>query len=211
MLNGIAPVFLIYFPKAKGIWKFPIPIYLDEKLTGVYVDQNNEQLEVSTESVADISDKKTVKVIQKGDKQTATVELIANKGSIGLNILLPLLKTLYDYTLKDKDYKIAYFNNNILIFNAKLARAAKVEGRTNDLIAITIELEVKTENKEDDKVTQLEAGKTGNITTAYDASPARTFTVETTTSNAAGTLTKQTPVTMSTNSKYLAPVPRKLD
>ncbi len=224
MLNGIAPVFLIYFPKTEATWvknkdgsfsvkkvttwKAAIPIYLDEELTGVYVDQNNEQLEISTENIVGSGEKKSLTITQKGDKQTVTVELLANKNSIGLNILLPLLKTLYDYTLKDKDYKIAYFNNNILIFDAKLGRYQKTEGRTNDLVAITIDLEIKPKSEEPKKEMVLEKGDTGEITTAYDSSPERTFTLKTKISNAAGTLTKEKDITFGKNFPGLVPSPK---
>ncbi|MGB2579412.1 hypothetical protein AAIR98_001331 [Elusimicrobium simillimum] len=67
---------------------------------------------------------------------------MGKKTSPGFNIILPLFKTIYEYTLYGKDYRIAYFNDNILIFSGKLVSFNTVEQKDNDLVNISITLEV---------------------------------------------------------------------
>ncbi len=117
-----APVFLIYFATKdkKNPYTIPMPIYLSERLTGLYVDTAHKSTSISTDYVVTFDkdengkkNKGTLVVQQKGESQTLTVNIIGRKDSIGLNLLLPVFQTLYDKVLAVKDYRIAYINGNI--------------------------------------------------------------------------------------------------
>lgn len=168
MLNGLDGVLLVYFAVSekavlegddmvrKPVYGLPIPIYLSEELTGLYIDRESYALQISTDTVADISDNNNLKVIQRGETQTQYIEFIGVRDSIGLNIILPLLQTIYNKLLYGKDYNLAYFHQNCLIFNAKLAQYNVEQSREDDLVKIRLTLEVKppqqTEKKQPTKM-----------------------------------------------------------
>lgn len=157
------PVLLIYFAntltpqqiadKTGNLYSTPIPIYLSEKLTGLYVDSEKKGLSISTENIVEI-DKTTknrsgLKVQQKGETQTTDISIVGRRDSVGLNLLLPMLQTIYDQVLATKDYRLAYFHNNVLIFNARLANLSINQNRDNNLVTIELSLEVApTQEKE---------------------------------------------------------------
>lgn len=162
------PVLIIYF-NSKGDTRMPfIPIYLSEKLTGLYVDTERRRLAISTDNIVWVKkDKETqqkqygkLEVQQKGETQTVDVSLIGRRDSIGLNLLLPLLQTIYDKVIAVQDYRIAYFHKNVLIFDARLSSLDINQSRENDLVAIDMGLEVsplqekETEQKAEEPVYQ---------------------------------------------------------
>ncbi|MGB2579409.1 hypothetical protein AAIR98_001328 [Elusimicrobium simillimum] len=193
MLNGVAPIFLVYFKRnnekssysastqgggfvsgtlgkpvqaAKNLYSdaktglsamyanysAPIPLYLDERL-GVYVERQTSNLQISNEPLVTAKEGE-LKVNEKCEKQRVDIDLVGKKTSPGFNIILPLFKTIYEYTLYGKDYRIAYFNDNILIFSGKLVSFNTVEQKDNDLVNISITLEVlppEKKTKEDKK------------------------------------------------------------
>ena len=149
------PVLIFYFnPTAENAAAGKstpfIPVYLSEKLTGLYVDTERRRLAISTDNVVAVkTDKITQKkeygkleVQQKGETQAVEVSLLGNRDSIGLNLLLPLLQTIYDKVIAVEDYRIAYFHKNVLIFNARLSTLDIHESSENTLVGIDIGLEV---------------------------------------------------------------------
>lgn len=148
------PVLVIYFEPSKetvvaGKSTPFIPVYLSEKLTGLYVDTERSGLSISTDNIVSVTKKEdgtkvfgNLEVQQKGETQKVEVGLIGRRNSMGLNLLLPMLKTIYDNVMAKKDYRIAYFHTNTLIFDARLADLDVNQSRENDLVAIDIGLEV---------------------------------------------------------------------
>ncbi len=174
------PVLIIYFiPKAETVAapkSTPfIPIYLSEKLTGLYVDTERRRLAISTDNIVWVKkDTKTqqkeygkLEVQQKGETQTVEVSLIGKRDSIGLNLLLPLLQTIYDKVIAVEDYRIAYFHKNVLIFDARLSSLDINQSRENDLVAIDIGLEVsplqEKETQEQQEPTLVAANPAQNV------------------------------------------------
>lgn len=172
-----APIFLVYFfEKGKVAWKKPpIPIYLSEELTGLYVSDDEDSLTISTDYLVKFQKENGVKkqigdlvVQQKGEGQESAINLIGRKDSIGLNIFLPLFKSIYDRVIKESDYRIAYFNKNVLIFNARLSRFEKKQSRENNLVNITVGLTVSPTTEEEE-----ENAPTAVLGKASDAVPVR--------------------------------------
>ena len=155
MINGIAPLFIFTWKKPDGTSGIPIPIYLDEDLTKIYVDESDESLSINTETLADIDEQNAVKIVQKGLTQKTTISTILRDNSIVGFILLPLLKTIASKVLSDLDYNIAFIDKSIVIFEAKLVGYQKKQSREDDLIRFNIELEVKPEEKKKEEVKTL--------------------------------------------------------
>lgn len=152
------PVLLFYRPSGNDENDFavPLPVYLSEKLTGLCVDNESDSLTLSTDYVPKLTQDGAlsafggydVQVQQKGDTQQTRITLVGNKNSPGLNLLLPLLKTIMSYVFARKHYKIAYFHQNVLIFNARLAAYEMEPGSNDTKVTINITLEVPPQ-KED--------------------------------------------------------------
>lgn len=165
------PVLIIYFiPKAETVAAHKgtpfIPIYLNEKITGLYVDTERRRLAISTDNIIWVKkDKETQKkeygkleVQQKGETQQVDISLLGHRDSIGLNLLLPLLQTIYDKVVSVKDYRIAYFHKNVLIFNARLSSLDINQSRENTLVSVDIGLEVSPLQEKETEEPTLAAG-----------------------------------------------------
>lgn len=164
------PVFLFYTvakPGSRNMFNVPIPVYLSQKITGVYVDTDNKGLSISTDYVVGVKKdpvtgaklRGNLVVEQAGESQNTTVNLIGRRDSVALNVLLPLFQSLYDKVISQKDYRIAYFNKNVLIFNARLASFEVNQTRENNLVSISIGLEVPPEEEKDEEGAQSVIGK----------------------------------------------------
>lgn len=164
-----APVLLLYFAKKDGIlnkvglgnFGAPMPIYLDDKLTGIYVDTEKYGLTVSTDAVINYDpnngNKGNLVLQQKGESQQTVINLIGRRDSIILNMLLPALQSIYSKIIAKKDYRLAYFNKNTLIFNGRLASFEINQTRQNDLVSFSLGIEVPAEESEQGSV-MLEGG-----------------------------------------------------
>lgn len=166
ILPNADPVLLFFI----GSQKVPIPFYLSEKLTGVYVDTERNALSIATDTIGtkdkakgDASNLGDLQVQQKGETQSVDITMVARRDNMGLNILLPLLKTIYDGIMAQKEYKIAYFNQNILIFNAKLSNFATDQHRTDNLMTISITLEIPPEKEEQEEEQLKLANKSKDV------------------------------------------------
>ncbi|WP_424244950.1 hypothetical protein Dip510_000058 [Elusimicrobium posterum] len=159
MLNGIAPVFLIYLTEKdgdlstyKGLlpFKTPLPIYLDER-TEIYVDRQHSSLSTNIDTIVDVNENNKLEVLQNNETQRISIDLVGRKNNVGLNLMLPLFKTLFEFTLYGKRYNIAYFNDNVFTMNARLVSFDTTEHRDNDLVTISITLETIPLNAENYK------------------------------------------------------------
>lgn len=152
MLNGIAPIFIFTIspvPKASNplagipiVSDFvenigvPIPIYLDEQLTGLYVDTEEKSIDISNDVVA--VNKGGAKVFQNPLESMVTINLIGKKDSIALMVLLAMNDLIFS-KLK-YGYGISYLNGPTAIFNGLLKTFATNTTADNDLIRITMQI-----------------------------------------------------------------------
>ncbi len=150
MLNGLAPLIIYKFPVAGSgtfgakipiIGKFfsqvgvPIPIYLDEKLTGIYVDSESKavELDVTTDQTPDGQ----TLVSQKGVDSIVTINFVAKKDSIILAAFLAFNDLIFQQAISTA-YSITYINGATLIFDGLLRSFTSSQGIDDDLIRITM-------------------------------------------------------------------------
>lgn len=166
MLNGFDPLLVITL-KNKGLMDFfaedsildsiaeavgvPIPIYLSEKLTGIYVDTENRSIDVETR-VEPTTEKDTItqeveapKVTQTAVDTQLTINLLASKNSILLTALIALMEQLVK-RLVSGEYSIHYINGPTVIFGGLLHRFATSVNGNEDLVRV--ELTLSTAAKE---------------------------------------------------------------
>jgi hypothetical protein len=167
MLNGISPLLVITF-KNKGIIDFfggadsvlgsivgaigvPIPIYLKEELTGIYVQSESRGIDVTTR-VDPVSTKSPIDgeveppvVSQTSRDSQLSIELVAKKTSILLVALIALMEMIVD-RLVTQEYSIHYLNGPTAVFGVRLHRFATSTSNNDDLVHM--ELVLSTAAKE---------------------------------------------------------------
>lgn len=156
MLNGVAPIFLFNFFKltesaqasinkipvvatiVNAIGLPPIPLYLDEKLTGIYVDSESKNIDLETDMEAS-KDGKATSVRQRPVNSSVSIEMLANKDSLGLTILSAMMDVILP-RVTSREYSISYLHGAVTVFNGQLNSFAINQNADNDLYRISINL-----------------------------------------------------------------------
>jgi len=158
MLNGIDPIIIFHFYN-KGVMDFledipfvstvaevvgvPIPIYLSETLTGIYVDSETRGIDVSTKVDA-ITEKDPLtleaeppEVSQTAIDATVSISMFATRDSIVLTGIIALAEMIIA-RLVTQEYGISYINGSTVIFNGMLHRFQTTINRNDDLVRIDL-------------------------------------------------------------------------
>lgn len=162
MLNGLAPIIIFQFskkiPQAPSLGAKipvetsffskiplpPIPLYLDEKLTGLIVDSEDKSIDIQT-SQDSLSDADSPLITQNALESSVKINLQATKDSIGLTILSAVADMILP-RVTSQEYSIQYLNGATTMFNAKLKSFSVNSSRDNTLLNITVEL-IKGDNR----------------------------------------------------------------
>jgi hypothetical protein len=161
MLNGIAPIFLFNFFKltpqlqsslnkipivsdvVNKIGLPPIPLYLDERLTGIYVNAENRNIDLDTE-VETLKDGSEPVERQRALNSSVTIELEATQDSIGLTILSAMMDVILP-KVTSREYSITYLHGAVTVFNGKLDSFSINQNADNTLYRITVVLTRSTQ------------------------------------------------------------------
>jgi hypothetical protein len=160
MLNGIDPIIIFHFYNKGAIdvlsdlpfgaaiadaVGLPIPIYLSESLTGIFVDSESRGIDVETK-VDPITEKDplTLEVLPPVVNQTAvdattTISLVASRESVILSVLIALCEMVVS-RLVTQEYGITYLNGPTAIFNGLLHRFQTNVNRNDTLVRIEFTL-----------------------------------------------------------------------
>jgi hypothetical protein len=165
-LNGIDPVIIIhlYNKKLTSLFDFipfgaviaesvgfPIPIYLSEQITGLFVQSESRSIDIDTEIIHDtrkdpINPTKTKKVDikQTGLNSLLTVNIAADGNSTFVPILLALLDLIMP-KVATAEYAISYLRGSTVIFQGQLHHfSSTAEMNTTKL---NIDLTISTAKK----------------------------------------------------------------
>lgn len=196
MLNGLDPVIIFQFfktvetfenlvaaiPKATGTEEKlilpPIPIYLSEKLTGLYIESEDKSIEIETKTEATADGKDPV-TVQKPINSTIKVNMLARRDSIGLTLLSATADLILS-KVTSQEYSITYLHGATTIFGGLLHSFNIQQNTDNDLCHITMELTkttTKTEKPTDGPIverveTPVDLNAASPTSTAGIASPA---------------------------------------
>ena len=139
MLNGIAPVLIFRFKKIVipftyfefnqdiiplvassdvSIPLFPIVIYLDPRLTGIHIESESKHVDIQTTVDGDPKKSETT-ATQKPLNSVVNVSMVANKNSIGLNVILSMVDIVFT-KVRSSEYTIDYVNGAMSIFGGLL-------------------------------------------------------------------------------------------
>ncbi len=156
MLNGIDPIFIFTFYKlvtlsteelaamplvAQARARLalpPIPVYLSESLTGVYIDSEEKNIDIAT-STQTLTDGESPIVDQKGIASVVSINLKASRNSIGMTLLAALSDVIFK-KVTSKEYSVTYLHGAVTIFNGLLHSFSISQGSDNNLYDIKIEL-----------------------------------------------------------------------
>jgi len=152
MLNGIAPIFIFtispipavttalsgipLLDELVGTVGIPIPIYLDERFTGIYVTNEEKSIDINNEILT--ANASNPKVYQKPLDSMVTINLVGRKDSVALVALIALSDLIFS-KLKN-GYGISYLNGPTTIFNGLLKTFSTHTSNEDDLIRVTIQL-----------------------------------------------------------------------
>jgi hypothetical protein len=166
MLNGVDPLLVIVL-KNKGVIDFfgadsllgsavsaiglPIPIYLSERLTGVYVDSETRGIDVTTK-IEPVTTKDAItqeveppQVSQTSTDSQVSINMVARNDCILLTAILALMDLIVD-RLVSGEYAIHYINGPTVIFGALLHRFGTSVSKNDNLVRM--ELVLSTAAKE---------------------------------------------------------------
>lgn len=156
MLNGLDPIILFHLFKAtpsqlqslsniplasdivSAIGLPPIPIYLSERLTGLYIDSEDKNIDIET-TTSTLADASAPEVNQRGINSTIRIDLIANKDSIGVT-LLSAMSDLVFQRASSQEYSVTYLNGAITIFGGLIRSFSINQNADTDLYNISIEI-----------------------------------------------------------------------
>jgi hypothetical protein len=184
MLNGIDPILIFLFYKNSKeitpandshgsgfIAEFsaklslpPIPIYLSEKLTGLYVDTQEKNVDIQTTSDSLLGGDE-VRVTQKALNSVVKISMVANKESLGLTVLSALIDLIPE-KVSSQEYSITYMHGPTIIFGGRLHSFAIHQEAGNTLSKIDLELVSVPKKKGKVSVDNVSEGVQANGTAA---------------------------------------------
>lgn len=155
MLNGIDPIIIFNFkkipPGLATVAKIPIvasvisaidlpaiPIYLSERLTGIYIDAEDKSIEVDT-TTDTLSNGEAPNVTQRGISSTVKIGMVASTGSLGVNLFAAMADLVFP-KVTSKEYSITYLHGAVTVFAGLLHSFSISQRAGTTLYDITLEL-----------------------------------------------------------------------
>lgn len=146
MLGGTAPVLLFNLASVStssfGIPEnsifnislplLSVPVYLDEKLTGILVDDHERTLSVSYEQ-------DSAQTYERVISSEVTVTLIARKDNVMLNAILALFELVLKY-VPSQSYKLIFYYDDVLMTDASLVSMHSMTRPNTDVRELTFTL-----------------------------------------------------------------------
>lgn len=184
MLNGIAPILIFNFKKllpqanvsgipllsslTDSIPLVPIPIYLDERLSGIYIQSESKNIDVETEVKQAPGSTQPPTVEQRGINSTITINMVARTDSIGINAIIAMSDLIFG-KLASNEYSVTYIHKSITVFGGLVHSFSCQQSNNNNLYDITLVLSKATGNSTVAKAAAPTIAKTS--TTSLSAGP----------------------------------------
>ena len=166
MLNGVAPLLIFNFKKlvpqlnlgsipllaedGLSIPLIPLPLYLDEQLTGIIITSHNKNIDIRTDAET-LPDGDKPKVEQKGLNSSITVQMKASSQSIGLNVMLALIDQIFE-KVTSQEYSVSYINKAVTVFGGLLDSFSVNESDNSDEYQISLTISKVTGSSTVEKV-----------------------------------------------------------
>lgn len=162
MLNGIAPLLIFSFKPeiTQSLFKglagipvlgdvlpnigIPIPLYLSETLTGLYVESESKAIDIDT-NIQMRYDGKAPSVDQRGLQNLITINMLANRNSVILAVILALNDMVFQRVVQSS-YSVSYINGSTTVFGGLLHGFSTQQGSDDDLVRIVLQIQKGKEN-----------------------------------------------------------------
>jgi hypothetical protein len=156
MLNGVDPIIIFNFkilpPSIQAsIAKIPIvesiigaidlplvPIYLSEKLTGIYIDTESKNIEIDTQTET-LSSGGDPTFHQRGIQSTVRIDMLANQDSLGVALFSAMADFIFP-RVTSKEYSITYLHGAVTVFAGLLHSFSMNQDASSTLYKISMEL-----------------------------------------------------------------------
>lgn len=156
MLNGVDPIILFNFKKIPPslqavISKTPvlasivsaidlpvIPLYLSERLTGIYIETESKSIDIETNTETLATGEAPV-TNQRGLQSSIKIEMVASRNSIGVSLFAAMADLIFP-KVTSKEYSITYLHGAVTVFAGLLHSFSITQNRENDLYQISLEL-----------------------------------------------------------------------
>ncbi len=152
----------------------PIPIYLSERVTGLYIDTQSKNIDIETK-VTTLPSAESPEVTQKGVNSSVTINMLANSGSIGLTIFSAMCDLIFQ-RLTSKEYRIDFIDSAFSIFGGLLAGYSINQSANDSLYRISFELSKSNGGSTIEKVASATVPNTA-VETLSDTTSLQLFTV----------------------------------
>ena len=114
----------------------PIPVYLDEQLTGLYVQSENQNIDIATEQ-NDAANSTKPFLTQKSISNTVSINLLGKRDSIFVAALLALVDIAYPKLVKAK-YRVSYLNGSTVVLGGLIQGVTAQRQNDSELVDLTI-------------------------------------------------------------------------
>jgi hypothetical protein len=164
VLNGLDPIIIFVLKAKKPITRSefenlpiaeldnrlsqvdlpPIPIYLSETLTGIFIQTESKNIDIETKLEGEASE--TLAASQKLIGSIISIHMVANKDSVGFTLLSAIADMLLPKVVT-QGYEINYFHGPIAVFNGLIHSFAVNQSADSDLLEITLEISKGADKK----------------------------------------------------------------
>ena len=169
MLNGLDPILIFSFYKnasevqassgvsiadASFVQKLslpPIPIYLSEKLTGIYIESEEKNIDIDTNVDSGLNAELAI-FTQKPINSSVKITMNATKDSVGLSILSAMADLLLP-KITAKNYDVTYLNGASTVFGGLIHSFAISQEANSTLMKVVLEI-IKVPKKSAIEVTK---------------------------------------------------------
>lgn len=153
MLNGLYPILIFQFYKKTAapvevtipvvgkvelVPFVPIPIYLDEKITGIAIDSEDSNLDIET-SMDSFDSGSGLDVTQKPLNSGLTVNMSGVADSIGLTLMIAMRQLILE-KLTSMEYSVTYLHKGMTIFGGLVHGFNINQSPGTNLFTITLTL-----------------------------------------------------------------------
>jgi hypothetical protein len=155
MIGGPAPIFIMTFYKKVSNPAFrgwvgetketamvnfpPIPVYLDENLTGVFIDSTSKSIDIKTTTTLDGEGGGNDKEDQEAVGSTVTLNMVSRKDSVAGTLLLALIDQAFT-KLASGEYSITLLYGAMTLFFSKISGLSVSESADSNKREITLTL-----------------------------------------------------------------------
>lgn len=116
----------------------PVPLYLNEQLTGLYIDKADKSIDIGTDTETFINGT-TPDMLQKGIASTVKITMNCKKDSVTMMILSATIDLIFD-KVTSKEYAITFLFGATTIFRGVMHSFSISQTAQTDLMEVNIEL-----------------------------------------------------------------------